>query len=141
MKTFLLSISIMFLLVGCHAETSQDIVPELAKVSGKWKLYKIIRFRIAAEPVTTEEIIEFNVSTKVFTRTVAGKITETTSFDARAISNFNNTPARDAIVFTKSNTYSFITFEESNSSLILNVSTPIGQETADGNSYYFRKMK
>jgi hypothetical protein len=141
MKTFLLSISIVFLLVGCQAETSQDIVPELAKVAGKWKLYKIIGFRITPEPITSEEIIEFNVSTKVFTRTVAGKITETTSFDARAISNFNNTSARDAIVFTKSNTYSFITFEESNFSLILNQSTPIGEELADGISYYYRKMQ
>jgi hypothetical protein len=141
MKTFLLSISIMFLLVGCQVETSQEIVPELAKVAGKWKLYKIIGFRITPEPITSEEIIEFNVSTKVFTRTVAGKITETTSFDARAISNFNNTSARDAIVFTKSNTYSFITFEESNSSLILNQSTPIGEELADGISYYYRKVQ
>jgi hypothetical protein len=141
MKTFLSSISIMFLLVGCQAETSQDIVPELAKVAGKWELYKIIRFRITPEPITSEEIIEFNVSTKVFTRTIAGKITETTSFDTRAISNFNNTPARDAIVFTKSNTYSFITFEESNSSLILNQSTPIGEEFADGSNYYYRKVK
>jgi uncharacterized protein YcfL len=33
MKTFLLSISIMFLLVGCQAETSQDVVPEVAKVA------------------------------------------------------------------------------------------------------------
>jgi hypothetical protein len=141
MKTFLLSISIMFLLIGCQAETSQDIVPELAKVAGKWKLYKIIGFRITPEPITSEEIIEFNVSTKVFTRTVAGKITETTSFVARTVSNFNNTSARDAIVFTKSNTYSFITFEENNSSLILNQSTPIGEELADGISYYYRKVQ
>jgi hypothetical protein len=141
MKTFLLSISIMFLLVGCQVETSQEIVPELAKVAGKWKLYKIIGFRITPEPITSEEIIEFNVSTKVFTRTVAGKITETTSFVARTVSNFNNTSARDAIVFTKSNTYSFITFEENNSSLILNQSTPIGEELADGISYYYRKVQ
>jgi hypothetical protein len=141
MKTFLLSISIVFLLVGCQAETSQDIVPELAKVAGKWKLYKIMGFRITPEPITSEEIIEFNVSTKVFTRTVAGKITETTSFVARTVSNFNNTSARDAIVFTKSNTYSFITFEENNSSLILNQSTPIGEELADGISYYYRKVQ
>jgi hypothetical protein len=141
MKTFLLSISIMFLLVGCQVETSQEIVPELAKVAGKWKLYKIIGFRITPEPITSEEIIEFNVSTKVFTRTVAGKITETTSFVARTVSNFNNTSARDAIVFTKSNTYSFIIFEENNSSLILNQSTPIGEELADGISYYYRKVQ
>jgi hypothetical protein len=33
MKKFLLSIPIMFLLVDCQAETSQEIVPEVAKVA------------------------------------------------------------------------------------------------------------
>ncbi len=141
MKTLLLSISVMFLLVGCQAETSQDIVPELAKVSGKWKLYKIIGFRIAEVPVTSEEIIEFNVSSKVFTRTIAGKITETNNFDVRAISNFNNTAKRDAIVFTKSDTYLFFGFEDDNTTLVHKEITPMGQELADGNSYFYRKMK
>lgn len=145
MKTLLLSIAAMVLMVSCQAENSQEITPELVKVTGKWKLYKISGgFRSPNDPsevpITSEEIIEFNTSTKVFTRTIAGKVTETTNFDVRAINNFNNTSAREAIVFTKSNTYSWVSFEESTSSLVLYQSTPIGAELADGNSFYYRKV-
>ncbi len=145
MKTLLLCISTMLLLISCAAESSQEITPEFVKVAGKWKLYKISGgFRspnnLGEIAIKEEEIIEFDASTKIFTRTIAGKITETTNFDVKAISNFNNTSAREAIVFTKSNTYSWVSFEESTSSLVLYQSTPIGAELADGNSFYYRKV-
>ncbi len=145
MKTLLLCISTIFLVVSCQAESSQEITPEFVKVAGKWRLYKISGgFRspnsLGEIPITNEETIEFDASTKVFTRTIAGKVTETTNFDVRAINNFNNTSAREAIVFTKSNTYSWVSFEESTSSLVLYQSTPIGAELADGNSFYYRKV-
>jgi hypothetical protein len=147
MKHLLLSVMTILLMANCQLEQTQEITPAFAKLAGKWKLYKIsIGYPMPNSPteiaINKEEIIEFNAVNKVFTRTVDGKVTESTTFDARAISNVNNsTDARDAIVFEQSNMYSFITYNESTSSIILYQSTPIGAILADGNSYYYQKIK
>ncbi len=145
MKTILLYFSVILFFQNCKDKTLQNIAPSFAKVEGKWKLYKIsIGFRSqngASEvPVNNEEIIEFNAKTKFFVKTIDGKPTEATKFDAREINNFNNSTARDAIVFIESNTYSFISFDESNSAIILYHRAPVGSELADGNSYHYRKI-
>lgn len=142
MKTTVLAI-MLFSLMACQVEN--DIEPSLSKISGQWQLYKTsIGYPAPNSPTEIKavntEIISFDVSTKIFTRTVNGKVTETTDFDVQQVSYLNLEP-REAVVFPKNQTYAFLTFNESNSEIILYERVPMGAVLADGNSYYYQKVK
>jgi hypothetical protein len=144
MKKILL-VSLTILLIACQTDNAQEITPELAKIAGKWQLYKIgYGFPPPNGPTettnTNQEIVEFNSSNATFSRTISGKISESGSFELKQLTEGGST-LRDAVVFKNTNTYSFITFEESTSSLILYQSAPIGAVLADGNSFFYQKIK
>lgn len=142
MKTTVLAI-MLFSLMACQVE---DVIePSLSKINGQWQLYKTsIGYPAPNSPTEIKavntEIISFDVSTKIFTRTVNGKVTETTDFDVQQVSYLNLEP-REAVIFPKNQTYAFLTFNESNSEIILYERVPIGAVLADGNSYHYQKLK
>jgi hypothetical protein len=139
----LITLIITFLMVQCQLENSQDISPEMIKLEGKWKLSKVgYGFPAPNGPTefipTYEEILEFNKGT--FTRKKDNKIVETSSVRATKQTD-GGTSTRDAIVFEKDNTYSFYSFTENPIYLVLYQRTPIGAVLADGNSYFYEKVK
>lgn len=140
-----LSIIIIFLL-GCQAETNIEALnPSLTKINGNWQFTKkSVGYPVPGGPTEIKavdtEIINFDASSKIFTRTINGKLTETTDFDVQQVSYFGSEP-REAVVFTKNQNYAFLTFDDTNSSIILYEKTPIGAVLADGNSYHYQKVK
>lgn len=139
--TFL--IIILFSLMACQVENTID--PSLSKIDGQWQLYKTsIGYPIPNGPTEIKavntEVISFDARSKTFTRTINGKLTETTDFDVQKVSYFGSEP-REAVVFTKNQNYAFLTFDDTNSSIILYDKTPIGAILADGNSYHYQKVK
>lgn len=140
-----LTLFITFLMANCQLESSQEISPEMAKLEGKWKLSKIgYGFPAPNGPTdfkpTYEEILEFNFSKKTFTRTKDGKVIETSSIKTSNLAD-GGTSSREAIIFEKDNTYSFYSFTENPVYLVLYQSAPIGAVLADGNSYFYEKIK
>lgn len=145
MKAFFLSI-ILQLLMGCRAETNIETSnTSLSKLNGHWQFTKIsVGYPVPGGPTEIKavgtEIINFDTVGKIFTRTNNGKLTETTDFDVQKVSFFGE-ELREAVVFTKNQKYSFLTFDDTNSSIILYEKTPIGAVLADGNYYHYQKVK
>ena len=145
MKAMFLSI-ITILLFGCQAETNIEASnPALAKINGKWQLYKTsIGYPMPNGPteikVMNVDIISFDASNKTYTRTVNEKVTESTTFDVQKVS-YNGSEAREAVVFEKDQKYAYLTFDDQNSAIILYEKAPIGAILADGNSYHYQKVK
>jgi hypothetical protein len=145
MKAMFLSI-ILQLLLGCRAETNIEASnASLSKLNGHWQFTKIsVGYPVPGGPTEINavdtEIISFDAVGKIFTRTKNGKLTETTDFDVQKVSFFGAEP-REAVVFTKNQKYSFLTFDDTNSSIILYEKTPIGAVLADGNYYHYQKIK
>lgn len=146
MKAMFLSIITIFLL-GCQAETNIEAStnPSLTKINGQWQFTKkSIGYPFPDGPIEIKavdtEIISFDASKKIFTRTINGKLTETTDFDVQKVSYFGFEP-KEAIIFTKNQKYSFLTFDDTNSSIILYEKTSIGAVLADGNYYHYQKIK
>lgn len=145
MKTIFLSVIIMALL-ACQVETNIEASnPSLAKINGQWQLSKMsIGYPIPDGPTEIKavntEIISFDTSKKTFTRTVNGKVTETTTFDVQKVS-YNGSDEREAVVFEKDQKYAYLTFDDEKSAIILYERTPIGAVLADGNSYHYQKVK
>ncbi len=142
MKTTFFIIA-MLSLMACQVEST--IEPSLSKINGQWQLTKTtIGFPAPNSPTEIKaantEIISFNATSKTFTRTINGKVTETTDFDIQKVS-YNGSEPREAVVFTKNQTYAFLTFDDSNSAIILYEKSPIGAILADGNSYHYQKVK
>lgn len=138
-------VSFIISLIACQKDNAQDVSLELAKIEGKWQLYKIgYGFPPPNGPthttITNQEIIEFNINTASFSRTVSGKISDSGSFELKQL-NDGSTTLRDAIVFKNTNTYSFIAFDESPFSLIMHQAAPLGAVLADGNSFFYQKIK
>lgn len=139
-------LTIALLLLGCQAETNIEVLnPSLAKINGNWQLYKTsIGYPMPNGPteITIEntDILSFDATKKTYIRTINGKVTESSPFDVKAVS-YNGSKAREAIVFEKEQKYSYLTFDEDNLTIILYQSTSIGAELADGNSYYYQKVK
>ncbi len=130
-------------LMACQLENT--IEPSLAKINGQWQLYKTsIGYPMPNGPteikVVDTNIISFDASKKTFTRTINGKVTETTSFDVQKV-NFNGIEGREAIIFEKEKQYAYLTYDDENSAIILYEKVPIGAELADGNSYHYQKVK
>lgn len=145
MKAFFL-LTLTILLLGCKAETNIEVLtPSLAKINGNWQLYKTnIGYPMPNGPteikIENTDILSFDASKKTYIRTVNGKVTESSPFDIKAVS-YNGSKAKEAIVFEKEQKYSYLTFDDENLAIILYQSTPIGAELADGNSYYYQKVK
>lgn len=142
MKTTFFIIA-MLSLMACQVEST--IEPSLSKINGQWQLTKTtIGFPAPNSPTEIKaantEIISFNATSKTFTRTINGKVTETTDFDIQKVS-YNGSEPREAVVFTKNQTYAFLTFDDNNSAIILYEKSPIGAILADGNSYHYQKVK
>ena len=143
MKTTFLAL-MLFSLMACQVEENV-IEPSLSKVNGQWQLYKTSMGYPAPNSPTeikavNTEIISFDASAKTFTRTVNGKVTETTDFAIEKVS-YIGSETREAVVFTKNQTYAFLTFDDTNSTIILYEKAPIGAILADGNSYHYQKVK
>lgn len=131
--------------MACQLENIQETSPQLAKIAGKWQLYKIgVGYPAPNSPTELtnvgNEFIEFDINNKSFSRISNGKITETTDFELKQVPA-GGTSTSEAIVFNKTNTYSFLTIDPKISSLILYQATPIGAVLADGNSFYYQKAK
>ena len=145
MKTIFLSV-ILIALLACQVETNIEASnPSLTKINGQWQLSKTsIGYPMPDGPneikVVDTEIISFNASKKTFTRTINGKVTETTTFDVKKVSN-NGSEEREAVVFEKEKKYAYLTFDDANAAIILYETVPIGAELADGNSYHYQKVK
>lgn len=145
MKTIFLS-AIMMALLACQVETNiEESNPSLAKINGKWQLYKTsFGYPMPNSPTeikaTNIDIISFDASNKTYTRTINGKVTENSNFDIQKIS-LNGSQAREAIIFEKEKQYAFLTYDDANSAIILYEKSPIGAELADGNSYHYQKVK
>jgi hypothetical protein len=145
MKAMFLSIFLQ-LFLSCQAETNIEASEtSLAKINGQWQFTKkSVGYPVPGGPTEIKaintEIISFDASSKIFTRTINGKLTETTDFDVQKLNLFGAEP-KEAVVFTKNQNYSFLTFDDTSSSIILYEKTPIGAVLADGNSYYYQKVK
>lgn len=142
MKTTFLAI-LLFSLMACQVENTIGV--SLSKIDGQWQLYKTsIGYPMPNGPteikVVNTEIISFDTSKKTFTRTINGKVTESTTFDVKKLSN-NGSEGREAVVFEKDQKYAYLTFDDANSTIILYETVPIGAELADGNSYHYQKIK
>lgn len=145
MKMTLITFIITFLMAQCQLENSQEVSPETSKLDGKWRLAKVgYGFPAPNSPTeftpTYEEILEFNTSKGTFTRTKDGKVIESSSIKSSKLTD-GGTSTRDAIVFEKDNTYSFFSFTENPVYLVLYETVPIGAVLADGNSYFYEKVK
>lgn len=145
MKTIFLSVIVVALL-ACQVETNIEASnPSLAKINGKWQLSKTsVGYPMPNSPTEIKavniDIISFDASNKTYTRTINGKITENTTFDVQKVS-YIGSEAREAVVFEKDQKYAFLTFDDTNSSIILYEKAPIGAVLADGNSYHYQKVK
>ncbi len=133
----------MLSLMACQIENT--IEPTSNKLDGQWQLMKTtVGYPAPNSPteikVTNTEIIEFNTSSKTFTRSLNGKVVEKTDFEIQALA-YNGSEPREAIVFPKNKNYAFITYDDNNSTIILYEKTPIGVVLADGNSYHYQKVK
>lgn len=142
MKIFFLTI-FLFSLMACQVENT--IEPSLNKINGQWQLFKTsIGYPIPNGPTEIKavntEIISFDTSKKTFTRTINGKVTETSTFMVQKV-NYVGTEPREAVVFEKEEKYAFLTYDDENSAIILYEKTPIGAVLADGNSYHYQKIK
>ncbi|WP_394993742.1 hypothetical protein [Emticicia sp.] len=145
MKMILLTLFITFLMANCQLENSQEVSPEMAKLEGKWRLSKIgYGFPPPNGPTeyipTYQEILEFNTLKGTFTRTKDGKVIETSNIKISNLSD-GGISKKEALIFEKDNTYSFYSFTENPVYLVLYQPTPIGAVLADGNSYFYEKVK
>lgn len=142
MKTTFLVIALVSL-IACQVENT--IEPSLSKINGQWQLTKTsVGYPAPNSPTeikaTNTEIISFDANSRIFTRTINGKVTETTDFDVQKVS-YNGSEPREAVVFPKNQNYAFLSFDDSNSAIILYEKAPIGAILADGNSYHCQKVK
>jgi len=145
MKAMFLSLFLQ-LLLSCKADTKIEASEtSLAKINGQWQFTKkSVGYPVPGGPTEIKaintEIISFDANSKIFTRTINGKLTETTDFDVQKLNLFG-TESKEAVVFAKNQNYSFLTFDDTSSSIILYEKTPLGAVLADGNSYYYQKVK
>ncbi|RYU93701.1 hypothetical protein [Emticicia agri] len=141
MKTTLIVICTILFLASC-TNTAPD--PLLNELNGEWKLVKIgVGFPSPQGPTELqpeyEEILSFNASKGSYTRTKDGKVVEKS--DVSISSDEKATYQKDMLVFEESKTYSFISFTETPRYLVLYQPAPIGAVLADGNSFFYEKVK
>ena len=141
MKTTLIVICTILFLVSCESNTPD---PLLNEINGEWKLVKIgIGFPSPQGPTELtpdyEEILAFNASKGTYTRTKDGKVIEKS--DVSISTDEKATYQKDKLVFEASKTYSFMSFTETPKYLVLYQPAPIGSVLADGNLFFYEKIK
>lgn len=135
---------LLFGLVLSAAQCEADIDPELSKLDGKWKLYKIgVGYPAPNSPTelvpTETETLEIDAKAMTFIRKVNGVVTESTKIE---IGNHpkSSTNPRTALVFLDSKTYSFLSIDESKEEISLYQKCPLEAGLADGNTFYYKKQ-
>ncbi|WP_259014355.1 hypothetical protein [Emticicia fluvialis] len=141
MKTLLIHILSILFVKSCET-TIPD--PQLNEIDGRWKLVKIgVGFPAPGSPSEKvpeyEEVLEFNASKQFFTRTKDGKVVERSTVSMRV--DENASIKRDMIVFENTKTYSYLWFTETPRYLVLYQSAPVGARLADGNLFFYEKIK
>ena len=141
MKTLLIYIFSILFTAGCETTTPNPI---LIEIDGKWKLIKIgIGFPAPGSPTEKvpeyEEILEFNATKESFTRSRDGKVVEKSGVsisedDKASIRRFK-------LVFEDSKTYSYMTITDSPKYLMLYQRAPLDTQVADGNLFFYEKIK
>jgi hypothetical protein len=141
MKNTLIIICAILFLTACEKDSPDPILNEL---NGQWKLVKIgIGFPSPTGPKELQpdyvETLEFNASKGSFSRNKDGKTVEKSAI---SISTDENASIRQyMLVFNDSETYSYISFTETPKYLVLYQPAPIGSTLADGNSFFYEKIK
>jgi hypothetical protein len=135
---FALSIS------AAQCDNAVAVDPELSKIDGNWKLYKIgIGFPTRNGPtelVPTETVIlEIDAKTRTLIRKVNGKVTESTKIEIGNHPTSSPNP-RLALVFLESKTYSFLGIDEAKGEMSLYESCPLEAELADGSTYFYKRL-
>ncbi len=141
MKKTLILFCAILLLAACENNKPDPILNE---INGQWKLVKIgIGFPSptgSSELIPDyEEILEFNASKGSFTRSKDGKVVERSEVSISLDENASQKTGK--LVFEDSKTYSFISFTETPKYMVLYQSAPIGATLADGNSFFYEKIK
>lgn len=141
MKNTLIIICAILLLTACENKSPDPILNEL---NGQWKLVKIgIGFPSPTGPSEIQpdyvEILEFNASKGSYTRNKDGKVVEKSGINIST--DENASIQRYMLVFNDSETYSYISFTETPKYLVLYQPAPIGSTLADGNSFFYEKIK
>ena len=136
MKIYLSLLCSLLFLFSCE----QDTPKLLNEVDGRWKLVKIgFGFPPPNSPTDYTpdyvEIIDFNASKQRFTRTKDGKVVEDTKV------NVGMQGVLQTIVFEESKMYSTVSFTENPYRLVLDQSSPVGSVLADGNRFFYEKVK
>jgi hypothetical protein len=134
----------LFALALSAAQCEADLNPELSKLDGKWKLYKIGAGYPApdspTEFVPTEtEILEIDAKAATLIRRVNGVVTESTKIEIgkQPKSSLNS---RLALVFLESKTYSFLSIDEQKGEISLYQKSFLDAEIADGNTFFYKKQ-
>lgn len=141
MRTVFIFICTVLLLAGCENSTTDPIFSQL---NGQWKLVKIgIGFPMPDGPNELtpdyEEILEFNSQKGNFTRSKDGKLVEKSNVSFMVDNHASQ--LRGDLIFEDSKTYSPMWFTETPKYLVLYQSAPIGATLADGNSFFYEKIK
>jgi hypothetical protein len=141
MKYLIILISIFLFFVQCK---NGNITPETTKINGKWKLFKISSgFRppngIPFYEPTYIETLEITSKTNILKRTKNGVLEEETAFEVKPYKIDENV-FKESLFFFKTNTYSFLDFEESDTVMVLYIQTEVGEILADGSSFYYKKL-
>lgn len=138
---------LLFLLFGLALSSLNcrtDIDPELSKLDGKWKLYKIgVGYPAPNSPTelvpTETETLEINAKSSLLIRKVNGMMTESTKIEIGNHPKSSPNP-RLALVFLESKTYSFLRIDETKGEISLYQKCPLEAELADGGTFYYKKQ-
>ncbi|GAB3512467.1 hypothetical protein [Emticicia fontis] len=141
MKASLILICTLLFLASCESNTPSPILNE---INGEWKLVKIgIGFPSPQGPSELkpdyEEILSFDARKGTFTRTKDGKVIEKS--DVSISTDEKATYQQNKLVFEDINLYSFISFTETPKYMVLYQPAPIGAVLADGNLFFYEKIK
>ena len=138
---------LLFLLFGLALSALNcrtDIDPELSKLDGKWKLYKIgVGYPAPNSPTelvpTETETLEINAKSSLLIRKVNGMVTESTKIEIGNHPKSSPNP-RLALVFLESKTYYFLRIDETKGEISLYQKCPLEAELADGGTFYYKKQ-
>lgn len=135
---------LLFGLVLSAAQCESVVDPELSKLDGKWKLYKIgVGYPAPNSPTelvpTETETLEIDAKARTLMRKVDGVVTQSTKIEIRNYPKSSTNP-RLALVFLDAETYSFLGIDETKGEINLYQKCPLGAELADGNTFYYKKQ-
>ena len=141
MRATLILICTILVLASCENKSPDPILNE---INGEWKLIKIgVGFPSPQGPTELqpdyEEILAFNASKGTYTRTKDGKVVERS--DVSISTEEKATYQKDMLIFEDSKTYSFISFTETPKYMVLYQPAPVGSVLADGNLFFYEKLK